>query len=268
MRFSAKEDVIQITPLNPFDRFDDGRPRVPDDLLERMKLVSAEEAWTALTKSGYKYQFEGDWINLHPEHILVGRAITVTIVPIRPDLHDVVNAQADREGRRTHVQVHWPYHNVKENDVIVVDVSGIKGGCIGDNLAVALATQGGAGVVTNGIIRDPQGVYDTPNINVFCRGFESPPFMDGTMISLNGPTRIGQTTVLPGDIVLGTRVGVTFIPPHLVEEVITTSDDVRLKDEYRHQRMQEHKYTVADVYSSWEDEIEADFQEWRKQHQS
>ncbi len=267
MRFSAREDVLSITPLNPFDRFGDGRPKVPDDLIERMKLVIAEEAWSVLTKHGYNYQFEGNWVNLHPDRVLVGRAITATMVPIRPDLDDVVNAQAEREGRGRH-QNRVVLRTVGENDVVVVDIFGkIKEGTfVGDNLATAISSQKAAGLVIDGGIRDPGGVYDVPNINVFCRGLDPTGLKDVTLISLNGPTRIGQATVLPGDIVLGTSIGVTFIPPHLVEEVITTSEGIRLTDEFTKQRLQEHKYTMDQVYiHPWSDEVEADFQEWRKQ---
>ena len=266
MRFSTREDVISITPLNPFDRFDDGRPKVPDDLIERMKLVTAEEAWEVLTKHGYDYQFEGNWVNLHPDRVMVGRAITTTMVPTRPDLDDVVKAQGEREGRHL-AQHRWALDIVGENDVVVLDLFGkIRyGPCIGDNLATAISSQKGSGLVTDGAIRDPGGVYDVPNINVFCRGFDPTPNKDVTLISLNGPTRIGQATVLPGDIVLGIITGVTFIPPHLVEEIITTSEGIRLQDEFRKQRLQERKYTAGQVYPKWGDEIEADFQEWRKQ---
>jgi len=272
MRFSAREDVLSITPLNPFDRFDDGRPKVPDDLIERMKLVTAEEVWEVLTKKhDYNFQFEGNWVNLHPDRVLVGRAITATMVPIRPDLDDVVKAQGAREGRHLE-QNRWVLNTVGENDVVVVNLFGkVKEGTfIGDNLAAAISSVKGAGLVTDGGIRDPGGIYDVPNINVFCRGFDPTALKDVTLISLNGPTRIGQATVLPGDIVLGTRVGVTFIPPHLVEEVITTSEGIRLQDEFRKQRLQERKY-IADevyVYPKWSDEVEADFQEWCKQRQS
>jgi len=275
MRFSAREDVLSITPLNPFDRFDDGRPKVPDNLIEEMKLVTAEEARTVLLKHNYTCQFDGDWVNLHPERVLVGRAITATMVPKRPDLDDVVSAQGEREGRRrSRLQSRWVISTMGENDVAVVNIFGrIKDGSfIGDNLAIGISSLKAAGLVIDGAIRDPGGIYDVPNINVFCRGVD-PGVVAATLISLNGPTRIGEATVLPGDIVLGTRVGVTFIPPHLVEEVVTTSKGIRLQDEFRQQRLQEGKYAFDEVYSpgmhyGWADEIEADFQEWCKQRQS
>ena len=272
MRFSDREDVISITPLNPFGRFDDGRPKVPDDLIERMKLVAPEDAWLVLQKHDYNFQFEGNWVNLHPDRVLVGQAITATMVPMRPDLDDVVKAQGEREGRQLS-PFRWALNAVGENDVVVVDIFGkVKNTFIGDNLAFGVSGQKGAGLVIDGGIRDPAGVYDAPNINVFCRGFE--PGVGAyhcTLSSLNGPTRIGEATVLPGDIVLGTVGGVTFIPPHLVEEVVTSSEDVRLHDEFRKQRLVERKYTTEQCYrhpEPWSDEIEADFREWCKQRQS
>ncbi len=270
MRFSTREDVISITPLNPFDRFDDGRPKVPDDLIKRMKLVTVEEAWSVLMKRGYNYQFEGNWINLHPDRVLVGRAITTTMVPLRPDLNDVVKAQGEREARHGS-QNNWVIHAVGENDVVVVNLFGkVKYGTfVGDNLSTAVSSQKGTGLVIDGGIRDTVGVYDLPDINVFCRGFDPTPIRDVTLISLNGPTRIGQATVLPGDIVLGSLTGVIFIPPHLVEEVVTTSEEIRIRDEFGKQRLREGKYTSGQIdVSVWADEIEADFQEWRKQRQS
>jgi 4-hydroxy-4-methyl-2-oxoglutarate aldolase len=270
MRFSTREDVISITPLNPFDRFDDGRPKVPDDLIERLKLATVEQVWSVLTKHCYNYQFEGNWLNLHPDRVLVGRAITATMVPLRPDLNDVVNTQGEYEGRHGS-QNNWVIHTIGENDVVVVDLFGkVKYGTfVGDNLATAVSSQKGAGLVIDGGIRDTAGVYNLPNINVFCRGFDPTPIRDVTLISLNGPTRIGQAIVLPGDIVLGARTGVIFIPPHLVEEVVATSEDIRLHDEFGKQRLREGKYTSGQIdISVWENDIEADFQEWRNQRQS
>ena len=270
MRFSARQDVISLTPLNPFARFDDGRPKVPNDLLERLKLATVEQAWSVLREHDYNYQFEGNWVNLHPERVLVGRAITATMVPIRPDLNDVVKAQGEQEGRHGS-QNNWVIHTVGENDVVVVNLFGkVKYGTfVGDNLSTAVSSQKGAGIVIDGGIRDTVGVYNLPDISVFCRGFDPTPIRDVTLISLNGPTRIGQATVLPGDIVLGSLTGLIFIPPHLVEEVVTTSENIRLRDEFGKQRLQERKYTSGQIdVSVWEDEIEADFQEWSKQRQS
>ena len=270
MRFSASEDVISITPLNPFDRFDDGRPKVPDDLLERMKLVEMEQAWKILQDHGYNYQFEGNWVNLHPDRIMIGRAMTATMAPMRPDLHDVVLAQGKREGRHLTTPGRWVLNAVGENDVIVVDIFGkVQWGVfMGDVLASGVSGQGGAGLVIDGGIRDKDGIAAVPNINVFCRGCDPSVSKDLTLISMNGPTRIGQVTVLPGDIVMGTSEGVLFIPPHLTEEVVTYSEGLRIREEFEKQRILERKYRANQIYGvEWGDELKADFEEWCKQRQ-
>ena len=176
---------------------------------------------------------------------------------------------SDREG--LHLSpIRWVLNAVGENDVVVIDIFGkVKNTFIGDNLAFGVSGQKGAGLIIDGGIRDPGGVYDAPNINVFCRGSDPGVAVEYyTLSSLNGVTRIGEATVLPGDIVLGTGEGVIFIPPHLVEEVVTASEAIRLQDEFRRQRLVEGKYTTEQCYvhpQPWSDEIEADFQEWCKE---
>ena len=59
MRFENKEDIIQLTPLWEGERSEDGRPRVSDNILERMERTATEEAWSVLWGKGYKYQFQG-----------------------------------------------------------------------------------------------------------------------------------------------------------------------------------------------------------------
>ncbi|MGH7861989.1 MAG: RraA family protein, partial [Candidatus Dormibacteraceae bacterium] len=96
---NSPERIIELTRLNPFERFPDGRPKVPDDLLERMKKVTTEEAWGVCRRNGYSFQFEGNWLNLHPEKPLVGRAVTCVFMPTRPDVQAVVEEEGKREGR-------------------------------------------------------------------------------------------------------------------------------------------------------------------------
>ena len=266
MRFSNREDLIALTPLNPFDRYEDGRPKVPDALIERLKNTTTEEAWSVLTKHNYNYQFEGNWTMLHQDRVIVGRAVTATMVPFRPDLNDVVNAQGEAEGRRGS-QNNWVIQSVGKNDIVVVNLYGKVryGTFVGDNLSTAVASAGGAGLVIDGGIRDTAGVKTLPDINVYCRGYDPTPIRDLTLTLFNGPTRIGGATVLPGDIVLGTISGVIFIPPHLVEEVVTTSENIQIRDKFGKQRIREGKYASGQIdVPVWEDAIEADFKEWSK----
>jgi regulator of RNase E activity RraA len=270
VRFSHPEDVIAITPDNPFGRTDDGRPKVPDDLLERMKLVTIEEAWGVMMGKGFKLQYEGEWTNLHPDRVMVGRALTATMVPTRPDLDTVVKNQGEREGRKGS-QNNWVIQSVRENDVVVVDLFGkvLNGTFVGDNLSSAVVGHGGTGLVLDGGIRDTTRIYELNGINVFCRGFHPTAIGDVTLTGLNGPTRIGQATCMPGDVVLGTRAGIIFIPPHLVEEVVTNSEKIRVRDQFGKQRLREKKYASGQIdVGTWEPAIQADFEQWLKERQA
>jgi 4-hydroxy-4-methyl-2-oxoglutarate aldolase len=265
MPLQPPEEIIALTPLNPFDRFPDGRPRVPDDLIRRMALVTIEEAWGVLRRHGYHFQFEGGWMNLHPDRTLVGRAVTARFVPQRPDLHAVVEERGRAAGC-VGGQNSWVIDTLVEDDVIVVDLFGkVKDGTYaGDNLATAIHARSRTGMVIDGGIRDLQRIYEIPDFAVFVRGVDPTAIAGVTLDGLNIPTRIGQATVLPGDVVLGTREGVIFIPPHLAQEVVERSETIRLRDQFGHQRLREGKYTPGEIDRGWSPEIEADFEEWKK----
>jgi regulator of RNase E activity RraA len=264
--FIRKDYIEEITPLNPYDRFPDGRPRVPDDILERMRRVTTEEAWGVLRASEYHHQFEGGWLNIHPDRIMVGRAVTGRFVPKRPDLNDVVEKQGAADGR-IGGQNSWVIDTLLPGDVIVIEMFGkvVNGTFAGDNLATAIATRtAGTGMVVDGGMRDYQRVAELPNINAFIRGLDPSAIGDLTLTEINGPIRIGKTTVLPGDVVLGTPTGVIFIPPHLARQVVERSEEIRLRDRFGKQRLREGKYTPGEVDRKWSEAIEADFAEWKK----
>lgn len=263
---NPRESVIELTRLNPFDRFPDGRPHVPDDLVERMRLVTTEEAWGVLRDQGYNYQFEGNWFCTHPGKILVGRAVTALMVPKRSDLHNLVEETGQKEGR-IGGQNSWVIDTLLPGDVMVVDMFGkIKDGTfVGDNLSTSLQTHTRAGAVINGGIRDFQGVSTLTDVAIFCRGLHPTAIADTTLVGINIPIRIGEATVLPGDVVLGTPTGVMFIPPHLVKQVVERSEEVRLRDRFGKQRLREGRYTPGQIDRNWTPEIEKDFQDWSKE---
>jgi len=152
--------------------------------------------------------------------------------------------------------------------VMVVDIFGkIKDGTvIGDNLGTAVRTRTRAGAVIDGGIRDYQGLIQLTDVNIYMRGMDPTGIADVTLAGLNIPIRIGGTTVLPGDIVLGTPTGVLFIPPHLVQEVVESSEDVRVRDEFGKMRLAEGTYTSGEIDSAWREDIVADFENWKKEN--
>jgi 4-hydroxy-4-methyl-2-oxoglutarate aldolase len=262
----SREDLIELTKLNPFDRFPDGRPCVPEDLLKRMKLVTTEEAWAVLRRHGYDRQFEGNWMETHPGTITVGRAVTAQFLPHRPDYHDAIQQAGVGEGRGSiGGQNSWIIQSLQLNDVMVVDIFGkVKDGTVvGDNLGTATRSRTRVGAVIDGGVRDYQGLVQLTEVNFYMRGVDPTAIADVTLAGINIPIRIGGATVLPGDVMLGTPTGVIFIPPHLVQEVVETSEAIRVRDEFGKMRLDEGKYTSGEIdVAIWREDIEADFQGW------
>ena len=258
------ESLTQLTRLHTLDRFPDGRPRVADDIIERMKLVTTEEAWGVLRKHGYHRQFEGGWFRTHPERTLVGRAVTAMMLPHRPDLHELVQETGQADGR-IGGQNSWVIDTLELGDVMVIDMRGkIRDGTfVGDNLSTSVMRRTQAGAVIDGGIRDFHGVQQLENVAFFCRGLDPTAIADLTLVGINIPVQVGGVTVLPGDVILGTHTGVIFIPAHLAQEVVETSEDIRVRDDFGKLRLTEGKYTPGEIdVSVWPEQIEADFQAW------
>ncbi|HHX43036.1 MAG TPA: RraA family protein [Chloroflexi bacterium] len=268
MKFGCREDIIQMTPLWTGERFEDGRPRVPDDILRRMENVTTEEAWSVLWREGYHFQFEGNWHCLNPGEKLVGRAVTGVFVPQRPDLHNALMEYGHNEEGRIGAMNSWVIETLQEDDVIVIDLFGkvYEGTYSGANLSTAIATRTKRGQVIFGGIRDAEQILEIPNLVTFCKGMDPTPIRNVTLVGLNTPCRVGEATCMPGDVVLGTYTGVLFIPPHLAEAVVEHSERTHLRERFSHQRLREGVYNSSQMDTKWTEEIEADFAEWLKTH--
>lgn len=262
--FNPVDSINQLTREWTGDRFPDGRPRVADDLLNRMKLVTTEEAWAVLQRHGYARQFNGNWLQTHPGTVLVGRAVTAMMVPHRPDLNSLVE-DLGKDAGEIGGQNSWVIDRLEINDVMVIDLFGkIQNGTfVGDNLGTSVATRTQAGAVIHGGIRDYAGISQLQNVNIFCRGLDPTAIADVTLAGVNIPIRIESTTILPGDIVLGTPTGIIFVPPHLAQEVVERSEDIRVRDQFGKLRLSEGKYTPGEIdVGVWAEHIEADYQAW------
>ncbi len=260
------EQRIDITREWKGERFPDGRPKVPDEVLERLKNTTAEEAWGTIGMRGYRHQFEGGWktLNVKPGERLVGRAVTAVFMPHRPDMDAVINDHAKNEGRVGSGQNSWVIDTLVPGDVMVVDLYGkiVDGTIIGDNLANSIMTKAGTGIVVDGSIRDASGISEVEGFKVYARDFH-PSFLTGTtLMGWNLPVRIGGVTVLPGDVVLSDPEGVVFIPAHLAETVADESEIVRLRDEWGHKMLREQKYTPGQIDGRWTPEMIEEFNDY------
>lgn len=261
-------ELVALTPLNPFGRSADGRPQVPDEILDRLATATTEQAWKVLEDHGYHHQFEGNWCQTHPGHVLVGRAYTAQFVPCRPDFHDVVQRCGLAEGRGdSGGQNSWVIEGLQRRDVMVVDIFGKvrDGTVVGDNLGTAVKVRTGAGAVIDGGVRDYQGLVQLEGVNFFFRGADPTAIAEVTLAGINIPVRIGRATVMPGDVVLGTPTGIIAIPPHLAEEVAEKAEDTLVRDRFGKLRLGDGTYTSGEIdVARWRDDIEADFQQWRQ----
>lgn len=267
----SKEELVFLTPEWYGERFPDGRPHVPDDILDRMQLVTLEEAWAVLRGENFNHQYDDGWMMINPDSVLVGRAVTAVFMPGRPDIHRVIDEKGHTEDGRIKSQNSWPIDLLVQGDVYVVNQFGAHedGPTIGDNLGNSIYAKSENGIVYDGALRDIGGLKEIGSFTSFFRSYHPSHHLnnpDGrlntTLIGINQPTRIGKATVMPGDIVLGRDGGVIFIPPHLAERVVTTSEIVRLRDMFGHQRLREQVYTPGQIDSRWSAEIERDFSRW------
>lgn len=267
----TKEQLIALTPAWTGERFADGRPKVPDNILKRMKFVSVEEAWAVMKNAGYGYQVAENWKVINPDSVLVGRAVTAMFMPARPDVWGAIDSVGKKAGKRG--QNTWAVDLLVKGDVYVADQFGAhrNGPTIGDNVGNAIFAKTGNGIVYDGALRDIEGLKEIGGFTSYYTSYDpsyhNPQGDLNTMIvGINQPTRIRTVTVMPGDIVLGKLGVVVFIPPHLAEKVVTTSEIVSLRDLFGHQRLREGKYTAGQIDSRWTDEIEKDFSKWLNDH--
>jgi regulator of RNase E activity RraA len=248
----SPEEVIFLTEEWTGERFADGRPRVSDEVLERMRYVSLEEAWASIrdqAAGGYTWKFEGNWDVMHPDQVMVGRALTVAYMPARPQLQQRMAARGRAVGRPNSMD-QWPVAMLQPGDVYVEDGFGkvVDGPVVGDNFARAIYTNSGNGIVVYGSARDFSGQATIEGYNAWVKEWHPSFVSQMTLMSVNGPTRIGDAVVLPGDVVLAMSRGVIFIPPHLTERVLLYSEVTRTTDIFRHDRIAAGVFTLQESY--------------------
>ena len=229
----TKDQMMFYTSDWKGDRFPDGRPKLPDDLLKRAVDVSIEDVWDFLREQGYQNQFDGDWQALHIEKPFAGRALTAQYMPYRPDMAKSIAAEGKTEGRVGSTNS-WPIAELQIGDVYVADGFGkiIEGTLIGSNLGNGITAHTHTGFVFNAGIRDQEENREIPNFNGFYRGYDPSAWAQMELTSINAPIRIGRAVVLPGDLVLAKTDGVLFIPAILAEAAISSAEFTNLKDAF------------------------------------
>ncbi len=262
---SSPEFIRALTSEWKGDRLPDGRPKVSDAILERLKNISIEEAWGVLRNKGYQNQYEGEWQVIFPDSVMTGRVVTAQYTPLRPDLQNFVKEQGKAENRSMKGGTNsWPIDILTNGDVYVADGYGkiADGTLIGDNLGNSIYAKSQRGVIFFGSVRDQEGLSEIKGFNAWIKG-QDPSYINQMMLTtINAPIRVGRATVLPGDVVLAKKYGTVFIPAHLVEDLVITSEVTALRDEFGHQRLKEKKYLAGEIDSEWTEAIKKDFLDW------
>ena len=262
----SSEQRVQFTPGWHGDRFPDGRPKVPENLLVRLQDVTADEAWDVLQEAGYRNQFESGWKVLNPGQRLVGRVVTAVFMPLRPDVDSVIQVNGKKEAR-VGGENSWVIDILQPGDVLVVDLFGkIRYGTFaGDNLSTAIYAKSHNGLIVNGAVRDVSGIEQIRGFQCYVRGMD-PSALENTMLTgINTPIRIGDVTVMPGDVAVGDPEGITFIPPQLAEKVADDTEMVHLVDEWGHAMLRQGRYTPGQIDRKWSREMVEEFNQWLKQ---
>lgn len=266
------ETIKALTSEWSGERTVDGRPKVSDELLERLKALSMEEVWGTLRRNGYENQFENfastyenGWEILHPDQVMTGRVVTAQFMPLRKDFDSYVQQQAKKEGTKTPVTNYAPIIKLLDGDVYVADSYGkmVDGTLIGDNLGNAIYKAGKRGIIFNGSVRDVEGLSQIEGFNGWIRGSDPSAIKQMMTASVNAPIRIGRVTVLPGDVVLAKTTGVAFIPPHLVQKVVIAGEFTALEDEFNRFCMDTNKYNYVNERFVVDDDVfQKDFKKW------
>jgi len=262
----SKQDLIDYTPQNPFDRFPDGRPKIPDNLLKRARDLSLEEVWAVLPEKGFPNQYADGFEMTHPEKKILGRVFTAQFMPARSDVDKVAVAKAKEHGlpdlrNQTVIDMLQP------GDVLVVDLFGkkVNGTMVGDNLFYYIyKTTHGAGLIIDGSIRDIDGISAIDMPSCF-RYIDPTPIGNVMLTGINIPVRIGNVTVMPGDLAIGNKEGIYFVPPQLVEQVLDHADETHVHDEWTKKKFDEGKYKSSEIYGSPKDPaLKQEYQEYLK----
>ena len=261
-----KQDLVDYTAKSPFERLPDGRPKVPDELIERARGLSSEEVWAVLQDKEFNNQYADGFQVLHPGKTMVGRAFTVQFMPLRADVDDVAQAKAKERGVKR-LMNQTAIDMLQPGDVLVVDLFGkkVNGTIVGDNLFfyVNQATHGG-GLVVDGSIRDLNGISEI-DMPAYFRFVDPTPIGNVMLTGINVPVRIQRVTVMPGDLVVGDREGVYFIPPQFVQEVLDKADETHIHDEWTKKKFAEGKYKSSEIYGSPSDpQLKQEYQQYLK----
>jgi len=243
------------------------RTRVTDEQLAKLKTLPIEAVWGAVQAKGYRHSFVNQWILTRPDERLVGRALTMRYLPVRPDLMEAVQTLA-KEGDWDHQFNVRAGEDTKPGDVLVVELGGAveRATFMGDVTGLGIKARGAAGVVVDGGIRDFAEFLPMKGFPVYVKGVHASAMADHVGVDWNAPVRIANVTVLPGDVVVADPEGVLFFPPQIAADVIAAAENTVYTETFKREMIQNPKYRSRDVYPRLSPELQKLYEEWKKKN--
>lgn len=187
-------------------------------LIQALSKITTATLTTVLLKKGLRNVWLRGAKPLEPgQPRIVGRAFTLRFVPAREDL-------ATPESWSSPISTRAAIEAMPEGCIAVVDAMAVSdAGIFGDILCARMQKRGVAALVTDGVVRDVEGVRAT-GLPVWCSGAAAPPSVAGlTFVNWQEPIACGGVAVFPGDMIVIDDDGAVLIPAALLEEVVTQS---------------------------------------------
>jgi len=262
-----REYIISLTSQWKGERLPDGRPFVADNLLERLKKVVLTHAWGGLKKHKFNNQYQGNWMMINPDKntIMTGRAVTAQYMPQRPDFGDVIRKVGLAEGHSEKAQSNvWPIEMLRDGDVYVADgyAKVDQGTLIGDRLANSIYAKSKRGVIFWGTVRNIQEIKKVEGFNGWILGHHPSSINEMMLTSINAPIRVGDVTVLPGDVVFASPYGTLFFPAYLVGDIVLEAEISNLRHVYGIMRNRAGDWTTGQIDSDYTPQMTKEFYDY------
>lgn len=262
-----REYIISLTAQWKGERLPDGRPFISDKLLERLKNVVLTHAWGALKKNKFNNQYQGNWKMVNPDKntVMTGRVVTAQYMPQRPDFGDLIRKVGLAEGHGNKAQSNiWPIEMLKDGDVYVADSYAKieEGTLIGDRLANSIYSKSKRGIIFWGTVRNIQEIKKVDGFNGWILGDHPSSINEMMLTSINAPIRIGDVTVLPGDVVFASPFGTLFFPAYLVSEIVLEAEISNLRHIYGISRNKAGDWTTGQIDSEYTAQMTKEFYDY------
>src|SRR5438105_3313237 len=186
------------------------------DKLKALLAVSTGTLTTVLLKKGLRNVWMRGALPLKPgQPRIAGRAFTLRFVPAREDL-------ATPASWGSPISTRAAIEAMPEGCIAVVGAMRVTdAGIFGDILCARMVKKGVAALVTDGVVRDVQGVLGT-GMAVWCDGYAAPPSFAGlTFVGWGDPIGCGGVAVFPNDIVVADQDGAVLIPQAQLDHILT-----------------------------------------------